>query len=72
MTQISQELVFIQNLKNAALFHTEFCAKEQCGVTLFLLKETARYICIKMKDRVPYPLDEIREANKLISEMPIV
>ncbi len=65
MTNISKELGLIINLHNTAVHHKETCIKEDCNVSVFQLKETAKLLCEHLSDK------ELIEAIRLITVMPI-
>ena len=70
MTAISHELSLIHNLRNASVWHKANCNDAQCNVSIFALKEAARFIhrymiALDMKE------SELLEAKRLINEMEI-
>lgn len=65
MHNVSLELALILNLRNAALDHKEHC-HHNCNVSLGQLKRAAEYISSTV------PMYEQNEANRYISEMPVV
>lgn len=63
---ISEELMLIINLHNAAIHHKSNCNTDDCNVSVMQLRMAAQYIV-----RYVPPSDQT-EADKLISEMPII
>lgn len=65
MTQISEELMLIINLKNAALNHKEHC-DTNCNVSLMQLKMAAIHLfhLVRLRER--------KEASDIINEMPVI
>ena len=64
---ISFQLACIINLANTAKHHKEYCQQSDCNVSLYQLKQTAELLTHKLIN-----FDEMKEADRLINEMPIV
>jgi len=67
MTNISHELMLVQNLANASRWHKDYCNKS-CDVSLFQLKQAAEFI-VRFMRAIGGRESELIEAERIISEM---
>lgn len=70
MTKVVQELVELENLKNAAIFHKVNCSSENCGVTLYYLRETGKRL-VKFVT-IMYDGDTQIKAAAILEQFPLV
>lgn len=70
MTQISQELIEIENLKKTAQFHQYNCHDSECGVTLFMLKRTAERL-VQLILALRGEGEELNKAREIIKTFPL-